>query len=93
MFTAHPFVHLSGSSSRHASGVRCGKSDGCVFLPAAGQWDRHNDIFDDDTGLYWSSTPSDSDAAYYQRFIPWKVYQNRIYRDHACTVRLVTDVK
>lgn len=35
----------------------------------------------------------DTDAAYYQRFIPWKVYQNRIYRDHACTVRLVTDVK
>ena len=69
------------------------QADGCVFLPAAGQWDRYADIFDDDTGLYWSSTPSGSEAAYYQRFIPWKVYQDRIYRHYACTVRLVTDVE
>ena len=65
---------------------------GIVFLPAAGFRIGSYVYYVGDSGIYWSSTPLDSDYAYYLDFNSSNVYPaDYDYRDSGYSVRLVTE--
>lgn len=64
---------------------------GAVFIPAAGSRNGSDVRYVGGIGLYWTSTPFDSDFAYYLRFYARDVYVNGYGRLYGQSVRLVSE--
>jgi hypothetical protein len=67
-----------------------GPNGNSITLPAAGCRNCDGDVYSDGTfGIYWSSTPRDSDNAWDLYFGSSEVYVNYNYRCFGFSVRLV----
>ena len=67
------------------------EAHGVVFLPAAGARDDGEVLYVNYAGCYWSSTPDDSETAYYLDFDDNFFDVNSTNRYYGMSVRLVTD--
>ena len=73
-----------------------GPNGNCIYLIASGYRDCSGDVYDVDhatyrgtVGRYWSSTPNDSDEAWYLYFHSSAVVMRKDYRCNGLSVRLV----
>ena len=78
----------------YANGYKVtGLNGNSIFLPAAGYRDCNGRVYyAGSNGYYWSSTPEDSDFAWYLHFYSGSVYMYDSYRRDGISVRLVKTV-